>query len=119
VISDIKPGAVVLLFAAKYEEFVPGKNYEARAASGALRFLSAPDGSWKHAGAEPQGGSWQEPGFDDSSWPPMPGREWAAVSEDAATASSYRAQELLRMGARGLGVQGTPSKIWIRKSFSI
>ena len=119
VISEIKPGAVALVFAAKYEEFGAGKDYEARAAAGVLHFLSAPDGSWKHTCAEPQGDSWKQPGFDDANWSAMPAREWTPVSQEKTTANSYRAAELLRMGACGLGVPGSPSKVWIRRKFPV
>ena len=119
VISEIKPGAVVMLFAAKYEEFGAGKDYQAKTAAGVLHFLSAPDGSWKYSCAEQQGTAWQQPGFDDSGWSAMTVREWPPASPEKATPNSYRAEELLRMGALGLGVPGGPSKVWIRRNFSV
>ena len=118
-ISAIKPDFVVLLFAANYEEKGAGKDYKARAVAGALHFLSASDGSWKYSCVEPQGGSWQQPGFDDSGWSAMPACEWAPVPGEKATANSYRAEELLRMGASGLGVLGSPLRVWIRRNFSV
>ena len=119
VISEFDPSRVVLLFAAKYEEKGAGIGYSERAAAGALHFLSAPDGSWKCSSVEPQGNSWQLAGFDDSAWTAMPAREWAPDREQKATVQSYRAEELLRMGAQGLGVAGSPTKVWIRRTFSV
>jgi hypothetical protein len=119
VVSEIKPNELVLLFAAKYEEKGAGKDYKARAAAEVLHFLSAPDSLWKHSLVEPQGNSWQQPGFDDSGWSAMLARDWTLVSDQPATAQSYQARELLCMGARGLGVLGSPTKVWIRRSFSV
>jgi hypothetical protein len=119
VISEFDPNRVVLLFAAKYEEKGAGIGYADRATAGALHFLSTPDGSWKHSCVEPQNSSWQQAGFDDSAWTVMPAREWAPDPEQKATGQSYRAEELLRMGAQGLGVAGSPTKVWIRRTFSV
>ncbi len=118
-ISDFDPSKVVLLFAAKYEEKGAGVSYEERSAGGKLYVISAPDGSWKYSAAEPQNGSWQEVGFDDSSWHAMPAREWALDPKQKTSAQSFRANELLGMGAQGLGVAGNPRKIWVRRPFSI
>jgi len=119
VISEINPSQVVLLFTAKYEEKGAGKDYKARSVAEVLNFLSTPDGSWKYSFVEPQDNSWQQAGFDDSGWSAMPAREWASVGKQNVTPQSYQAQELLRMGARGLGVAGNPPKVWIRKIFSV
>ncbi len=119
IISEFDPNRVVLLFAAKYEEAGAGVGYSERAAASTLHFLSAPDGSWKHSSVEPQGNSWQLAGFDDSAWTPMPAREWAPDPNQKPTVQSYRAEELLRMGAQGLGVAGSPTKVWIRRAFSV
>jgi hypothetical protein len=119
VISEFDPSRVVLLFAAKYEEKGAGIGYAERAAASTLHFLSAPDGSWKYSSVEPQGSSWQLAGFDDSGWTALPAREWAPDPEQKATVQSYRAEELLRMGAQGLGVAGSPTKVWIRRTFSV
>jgi hypothetical protein len=118
-ISEFDPSRVILLFAGKYEEKGAGTGYAERAAAGVLHFVSAPDGSWKYSSVEPQGNSWQQVGFDDSAWTAMSEREWAPDPEQKASAQSYRVEELLRMGARGLGVAGSPKKVWIRKSFSV
>jgi hypothetical protein len=119
VISEFDPTQVVLLFAAKYEEKGAEIGYAERATAGRLQIASAADGSWRYSCVEPQDGSWQKAGFDDSSWPAMPAREWAQNSAQKATAQSYRAEELLRIGAQGLGVVGSPTMVWIRRSFSV
>ena len=49
----------------------------------------------------------------------MPAREWAPDPDQKADVQSYRAEELLRMGAQGLGVVGSPTKVWIRRAFSV
>lgn len=118
-ITEFDPNQVVLLFAAKYEEKADGKDHQARSTAAVIHFLSAPDDSWKYSCVEPRDDSWQQPGFDDSGWSAMPSREWPPDKEKTATAQSYRAQELLRMGAHGLGVVGTPTKVWIRRGFSV
>jgi hypothetical protein len=119
VISEFDPSRVVLLLAAKYEEKGAGIGYSERDTAGALHFASASDGSWKYSSVEPQGNSWQLAGFDDSAWTAMPAREWAADPDQKADVQSYRAEELLRMGAQGLGVAGSPTKVWIRRAFSV
>jgi hypothetical protein len=119
VISEFDPSRVVLLFAAKYEEKGAGIGYSERDTVGALHFTSASEGSWKYSSVEPQGNSWQLAGFDDSAWTAMPAREWAPDPDQKANVQSYRAEELLRMGAQGLGVAGSPTKVWIRRAFSV
>ncbi len=119
IISEFDPSRMILLFSAKYEEKEDGTGYAERAAASTLHFLSAPDGSWKYSSVEPQGNSWQLPGFDDSAWAAMPARERAPDFGQKWTVQSYRVEELLRMGAQGLGVVGSLPKLWIRRAFSV
>jgi len=118
-VSDFDPTRLVLLFAAQYEEKGAGIGYAGRSAAGRLCFISAPDGSWKYSTVEPRNSSWQQAGFDDSTWTAMPAREWAPDPKQKTSGQFYRVEELLKIGARGLGVTGNPTKIWIRRSFSI
>ena len=119
VVGDFDPTRVVLLFAAKYEEKGAELGHTERTAASRLHFLSAPDGSWKYSWVEPRDGSWQQPGFEDSAWATMPAREWASEPTQQQSMQSYRAQELIRMGAQGLGVDRSLARVWIRRSFTV
>lgn len=76
---------------------------------------SAADGSWRYTWTEPDDDLWMYPGFDDGDWPAMKLRDVPPVPER----QEYRLDTLTRTGAGSLGVQGTGSRVWVRKVFQI
>jgi hypothetical protein len=120
VIRDFDVEKTLLLFAVTYEDKTDGKGYEERAAARRILCLSAADGSWKYSASEPKDAAWQMVGFEDSGWSAMVPREWPADREAAKRLpNGYRADELVRMGARGLGVEAGHAGVWIRRSFLV
>jgi hypothetical protein len=118
--QEFEPSGVVLLFAAVFEDKTDGKGHEERAAAKVTYFLSAPDSSWKYTVAEPPDAAWQRIGYDDSGWSTMPGREWPQEPKNTKSApNAYHAEQLVRLGAKGLGVNERPVKIWIRRTFPV
>jgi hypothetical protein len=111
------PALGVLLFAGIYDEDKLNDTTLSRKSGKKIQILSADDGTWKYTVSEPDGDSWMTPGFDDSTWKTMTGRDFPVPGEQDR--NRYRLNKLRELGAGGLTVPGEADRIWVRKVFSL
>jgi hypothetical protein len=99
---------------------------------GETTLLSLPDGTWKYSLEPPQDDAWQQPDFDDSSWPAMVEKPFGPLPKNWGGSVSQWTKRETERGAKGLGIdteeEGLQSQsgqnktlpvVFIRKPFSI
>jgi hypothetical protein len=108
------------MFAAVYQPD-SGAHVRVRPAQqGEASVLSAADGTWRYSFQQPEDDGWMGRGFDDTSWPPMIRQDARRPPPDPGRdPDEYHIERLARLGAVGLGVRGTGTRVWVRKPFSI
>jgi hypothetical protein len=116
-VTDIVPGSVLLGFAGIHDESHPGSPNVSQPSGRKISILSAADGSWKYVTSEPAEDAWKRPGFDDSDWGLMTACEPPRFSKPDM--QKYRLETILKLGAACLGIEGSSSRAWVRKSFTI
>jgi hypothetical protein len=80
--------------------------------------LTLADGTWKYSTAEPDHESWMRPGYDDTAWRPMVGREFPKPAKDNWSATQ-RMSKITERGGEGLGIDRPPEVVLIRKTFHL
>ena len=78
--------------------------------------LSVPDGTWKYTLETQEDDAWRQPDFDDSSWLPMVEKPFAPLPPNYGGNLEDWTKDLTDQGAKGLGIDFTPSRLQQFKS---
>lgn len=106
--------ALSLLYSDETERRIPFEPKRDRSIGRRIEILSGAGAVIVGTPRDPGGDAWKLPGFDDSGWPAL--EPAAAPKEDSA---GWHFQEVLRTGARAVGLPGARGELWVRCSFDV